>query len=191
MRDTTTGLKFEKATDLIDYLVRGRGYKHLGENIYSNGRTTLVNLKGNKLYTWLNSYGVKFQDRISRKLLPDECVYSTGSNTLYVFEKKFQQTAGSADEKLQTCDFKKKQYEKLVKGLHVKVEYTYLLSDWFKNPMYKDVLEYIEASSVSPINSNNMKTNVFMTISAIVIYGFFLYIIISSHIIYVGIIIFY
>ncbi len=25
MRDTTTGLKFEKATDLIDYLVRGRG----------------------------------------------------------------------------------------------------------------------------------------------------------------------
>ena len=144
MRDTTTGLKFEKATDLIDYLVRGRGYKHLGENIYSNGRTTLVNLKGNKLYTWLNGYGVKIQDRISRKLLPDECVYSTGSNTLYVFEKKFQQTAGSADEKLQTCDFKKKQYEKLVKGLHIKVEYTYLLSDWFKNPMYKDVLEYIE-----------------------------------------------
>ena len=33
MRDTTTGLKFEKATDLIDYLVRGRGYKHL-ERIY-------------------------------------------------------------------------------------------------------------------------------------------------------------
>ena len=114
MRDTTTGLKFEKATDLIDYLERGRGYKHLGENIYSNGRTTLVNLKGNKLYTWLNTYGVKFQDRISRKLLPDECVYSTGSNTLYVFEKKFQQTAGSADEKLQTCDFKKKQYEKFL-----------------------------------------------------------------------------
>ena len=144
MRDTTTGLKFEKATDLIDYLVRGRGYKHLGENIYSNGRTTLVNLKGNKLYTWLNRYGVKFQDRISRKLLPDDCVYSTGSNTLYVFEKKFQQTAGSADEKLQTCDFKKKQYQKMTKSLNMKVEYTYILSDWFKQEMYADALDYIK-----------------------------------------------
>ena len=144
MRDTTTGLKFEKETDLIDYLVRGRGYKHLGENIYSNGRTTLVNLKGNKLYTWLNSYGVKFQDRISRKLLPDECVYSEKTNTLYVFEKKFQQTAGSADEKLQTCDFKKKQYQKMTKSLNMKVEYTYILSDWFKQEMYADVLNYIK-----------------------------------------------
>ena len=69
---------------------------------------------------------------------------SEKTNTLYVFEKKFQQTAGSADEKLQTCDFKKKQYQKMTKSLNMKVEYTYILSDWFKQEMYADVLDYIK-----------------------------------------------
>ena len=51
--------------------------------------------------------------------------------------------AGSVDEKLQTCDFKKKQYKKLLSQINIDVEYIYLLSDWFKKPEYKDVLDYI------------------------------------------------
>ena len=47
------------------------------------------------------------------------------------------------DEKLQTCDFKRKQYQKLMAQLNIDVEYIYLLSNWFKNPKYKDVLDYI------------------------------------------------
>ncbi|MBR6952752.1 MAG: hypothetical protein IKI43_02890 [Campylobacter sp.] len=58
-------------------------------------------------------------------------------------ECKFQQVAGSVDEKLQTCDFKKKQYQKLMSHLNMEVEYIYLLSDWFKKPEYKDTLDYI------------------------------------------------
>ena len=50
---------------------------------------------------------------------------------------------GSVDEKLQTCDFKKKQYKKLLSQINIDVEYIYLLSDWFKKPEYKDVLDYI------------------------------------------------
>ena len=51
--------------------------------------------------------------------------------------------AGSVDEKLQTCDFKRKQYQKLMAQLNIDVEYIYLLSEWFKDPKYKDVLDYI------------------------------------------------
>ena len=141
-RDTTTGLRFEKDTDLFTFLLND--YELVETDTYKKDGNTYLNLKGRKFYAYLTKKGIDYTKLVSRILLPDECVYSEKTNTLYVFEKKFQQTAGSADEKLQTCDFKKKQYEKLVKGLHVKVEYTYLLSDWFKNPMYKDVLEYIE-----------------------------------------------
>ena len=49
------------------------------------------------------------------------------------------------DEKLQTCDFKRKQYLKLVQALELKVEYVYVLNDWFKDPSYKDVLDYINS----------------------------------------------
>lgn len=56
---------------------------------------------------------------------------------------KFQKVAGSVDEKLQTCDFKKKQYKKLMSPLNIDVEYIYILSDWFRNPAYKDTLDYI------------------------------------------------
>jgi hypothetical protein len=49
-------------------------------------------------------------------------------------EVKYQQVAGSVDEKLQTCDFKLKQYLKLVASLGIKVEYVYVLNNWFKKP---------------------------------------------------------
>ena len=34
-----------------------------------------------------------------------------------------RQVAGSVDEKLQTCDFKKKQYQKLLSQLNMEVQY--------------------------------------------------------------------
>ena len=52
-------------------------------------------------------------------------------------------TPGSGDEKLQTCDFKRKQYRKLLSRLNIEVEYVYILSDWFRDKKYKDVLDYI------------------------------------------------
>ncbi len=56
---------------------------------------------------------------------------------------KFQEVAGSVDEKLQTCDFKRKQYAKLAAPLNIEIQYIYILSDWFRQPAYKDVLDYV------------------------------------------------
>lgn len=58
---------------------------------------------------------------------------------------KFQGVAGSVDEKLQTCDFKKKQYQKLLDGTGIKVEYCYVINDWFNNKSYRDTLNYIQS----------------------------------------------
>ena len=74
---------------------------------------------------------------------PDDSIYVVINNTLFIIECKYQQVAGSVDEKLQTCDFKRKQYQKLMAQLNVDVEYIYLLSSWFKDSKYKDVLDYI------------------------------------------------
>ena len=62
---------------------------------------------------------------------------------MFILEVKHQQTTGSVDEKLQTCDFKKKQYTKLLSELNYKVEFCYILDDWFKKDEYKDVRDYI------------------------------------------------
>ena len=67
------------------------------------------------------------------------------SRTLFIVEVKFQKIPGSVDEKLQTCDFKQRQYMKLVDGLGLTVEYVYVLNDWFRDSRYSDVLEYIRS----------------------------------------------
>jgi len=56
---------------------------------------------------------------------------------------KFQKVTWSVDEKLQTCDFKKKQYRKLVASLNIEEEFIYILSDWFKKSEYKDTPDYV------------------------------------------------
>ena len=72
-----------------------------------------------------------------------QIIFIVKNKALFIVEMKFQEVAGSVDEKLQTCDFKKKQYQKLFKLLDTKVEFIYILSDWFKKPEYKDTLNFI------------------------------------------------
>ena len=76
-------------------------------------------------------------------MLPDEALYVIVNNTLFIIEMKYQEGVGSVDEKLQTCDFKKKQYKKLLAPLNIEVEYIYILADWFRKLRYKDVLDYV------------------------------------------------
>jgi len=95
------------------------------------------------LYKYLESKKIDYTKILSKRLLPDEAIYVIVNNTMFIIEVKFQKVAGSVDEKLQTCDFKRKQYAKLMAPLNIEVEYIYILGDWFKKPQYKDVLDYI------------------------------------------------
>lgn len=141
--NTKTGLLFEGRVNILDLLRSKQGYEVNGDSVVYKGEEVALCLAKHKLYRWLEAQGVDYSKYISKKLLPDEALYVIINNTLYVVEMKFQEVAGSVDEKLQTCDFKRKQYARLMAPLNIEVEYIYILSDWFRKSEYKDVLDYV------------------------------------------------
>jgi len=141
--NTITGLNFEKETDILELLRSKKGYSVKDGVIYYEGKEVAKSFKKNALYKFLESKKVNYKKILSKKLLPDEAIYVIVNNTLFIIEVKFQKVAGSVDEKLQTCDFKRKQYAKLMASLNIEVEYIYILSDWFRHASYKDVCDYI------------------------------------------------
>ncbi|MBV6479970.1 MAG: hypothetical protein HGGPFJEG_02777 [Ignavibacteria bacterium] len=141
--NTISGLLFEGKTDLSTFLNSLKDYEVKSNKVFYKENQVAEICKKHELYKFLKAKKVDWKKIISKKLLPDDSIYIIVKNTLFIIECKFQQVAGSVDEKLQTCDFKKKQYKKLLSQVNIDVEYIYLLSDWFKKPGYKDVLDYI------------------------------------------------
>ncbi len=141
--NTLTGLNFEKERDILELLRKTKGYKVNGTVILYQDKEVARSFKKNGLYKFLESQKIDYKKILSKKLLPDEALYVITNNTLFIIELKFQRVAGSVDEKLQTCDFKRKQYAKLMAPLNIEVEYIYILSDWFNKNEYKDVRDYI------------------------------------------------
>ena len=142
--NTRTGLVFEGKTDLATFLNSKTGYKVEKDKVmFEDNLVARVFKKASFYNVFLKELGIDWESCISRRLFPDDCIFVLTNNILFVIECKFQQVEGSVDEKLQTCDFKKKQYQKLLSKANIDVEYVYLLSDWFRNPRYKDVLDYV------------------------------------------------
>lgn len=146
---TLTGLRFERNVDITTLLSKVDGYRvekaprKAGTNVFFEGDLVARIFKKYEFYKFLEDSGVEWRKLISKRLLPDDALLVIVRETLYIIEVKYQEVSGSVDEKLQTCDFKRKQYMKLVSGLGLKVEYVYVLNDWFRKKEYKDVLEYI------------------------------------------------
>lgn len=141
--NTKTGLIYEGMVDLATFLNKQEGYRVDDSAVYYHEELIARLFKKHKLYKYLEKNGIDWKNHLSKKLLPDDCIYVIINNTVYIIEVKHQQVAGSVDEKLQTCDFKKKQYIKLFSELNYKVEYIYILDEWFKQQQYKDVRDYI------------------------------------------------
>ncbi|HWB24682.1 MAG TPA: hypothetical protein VG738_04340 [Chitinophagaceae bacterium] len=144
-RTNFNGLQFEGRTDLRE-AIRQHPLYSLNEEelVLKDNQVVAQYFEKNGLYRkLLEPKGINYKSVLSKKLLPDGALLV--SDTLYIIEKKYQAGAGSVDEKLQTCDFKKKQYQKLVKPLGLKVEFYYILNRWFEQECNRDVFEYIES----------------------------------------------
>jgi hypothetical protein len=140
------GLLFEQTTSLEDVLRSLPNVSVINDKVIKqNVEIGVLCGKGGLYSKLLKPNGIDSSTIISKKLLPDEAFYNYQTNTLYIIEKKFQNGSGSVDEKLQTCHFKKRQYTKLMDFLGIKVEYIYVLNDWFKRSEYRDVHEYIQS----------------------------------------------
>ena len=142
--NTRTGLIFEGKVDLSTFLSSQPHYSVEKDIVFYDGELIARIFKKHSFYNiFLKELNIDWTKHLSKKLLPDDCIFVLLNNILYIIECKFQSVEGSVDEKLQTCDFKKKQYKKLMSNANIDVQYTYLLGEWFKNPKYKDVLDYI------------------------------------------------
>jgi len=138
--NTKTGLYFEGKVDLITFIktlpnyevketIYTKNKKNKWYEIFYNNEKVADAFRKHALYTYLEVHGVNWKNIISKQLLPDDAIYVIMENTVFIIEVKYQEVAGSVDEKLQTCDFKRKQYLKLFAHLNRKVEYIYILSD--------------------------------------------------------------
>lgn len=149
--NTRSGLEYEEAVDFQNVLKQIAGYdllrskKRVGVDVLFNGSLVARLFRKAEFYRFLTEQGVEWEKIVSKRLLPDDALLVIVRETLFIIEIKFQNVAGSVDEKLQTCDFKRKQYQKLVRSLELKVEYVYLLNKWFRDPRYRDVLDYIDS----------------------------------------------
>ncbi|MFZ5391479.1 MAG: PD-(D/E)XK nuclease superfamily protein, partial [Patescibacteria group bacterium] len=125
--------------------VKGYSVKksEIGSDIFFKNKLVAQSFRKHELYKFLELQSINWKKHLSKKLLPDDAIYVIKENTLFIIEVKYQQVEGSVDEKLQTCDFKLKQYKKLFSELNYEIKYIYVLSKWFKNDKYKDVLDYI------------------------------------------------
>ncbi len=153
--NTKTGMVFEGKVELAKffsqqkyYSVEKYEYKN-SYNLYYKGKLVGRIFKKHAFYKFLKEYDINWKEIISKQLLPDDSIFVIVDNVMYIVECKFQKVEGSVDEKLQTCDFKRKQYQKLLSRANIDVEYIYLLCEWFKKPKYKDVLDYILSMNCS------------------------------------------
>lgn len=142
--NTRTGLIYEAKVDLKEFLSQQANYAVEGNSVYYQGQEVGQVFKKYELYSkFLKPRGIDWHNHISSRLVPDDGIYVIANNTAHIIEVKTQHRRGSTDEKLQTCDFKKKQYQKLFFPLNIEVKYIYILDIWFKHPRYKDALDYI------------------------------------------------
>lgn len=137
------GLAFEQETSLKTAF-ENQGYTVVNNEVFLNmSAKGLITSKHGLYKDILIPNDILWSEILSKQLLPDEVFFNYSNRTIYIIEKKFQSAAGSVDEKLQTCDFKKRQYQKLLADLNVSVEYIYVLSEWFDDSSYNDTKEYI------------------------------------------------
>lgn len=134
-----TGLSYEARTDLVtEYSV-----------VKNLGMFKTIKFSGNDKVFWATAKAglfktIKCDPKVEKAhgcKQPDECYIDETSKVIFILEKKFQQCSGSVCEKIQTADFKRRQYRKTFPGYTV--EYFYCLSDWFKGNC-KAELEYLD-----------------------------------------------
>ena len=130
-----------------------------GKNTNKNGlkfenETTLSNNTINNFVKIKKNNLRKHMDKLKKKdntikeghgcKEPDENYINQKDKKLIIIEKKFQKCSGSVCEKLQTCIFKKKNFEKQYPDY--KIILIYVLSNWFKENC-KPELEYLKENN--------------------------------------------
>lgn len=114
--NTLTGLNFESKVDFQKLLEKVPGYSidkmpdKAGMGAFFEGKLVARCFKKHAFYKFLTEFGVDWHKMLSKKPLPVDALLVIARETLFIIEVKYQQVG---IWKLQTCDFKRKQYLKL------------------------------------------------------------------------------
>lgn len=157
-----TGLKFEKDTDfseLVDllpnYEVREINFNDKkvtkGFEVYRLDKTEPVGkiMPQYRFYDFLTE--LKIENTNSKKWKPDEVFINFENHTVYIVEKKWQETEGSVDEKLLGFGNKRRLYQRLLD----KAENPYFVqfifvgnSSFFAQEKYRDSFEMLRGDGI-------------------------------------------
>ena len=89
----------------------------------------------------------------SSTLVPDQVLLTKICNiiNINIIEDKYQQGAGSVDEKLQTCVYKLWEYQRLFTQIdnNINVNLCYLLNNFFNDKKYRDTKVFMRNNGVS------------------------------------------
>jgi hypothetical protein len=154
------GLPYEEMTDLkTEYTVMSTEKHHSIISFAKNIDRTFKMTKQSGLFKCMNTVINKSIIKAHGCKNPDECYIDEMANTIFIIEKKFQQTSGSVCEKVQTSGFKVWQYSRSFPDY--KIVYVYCLSDWFKDNC-KAELEYLAYTNIPVFwgNDANYKNNI-------------------------------
>jgi hypothetical protein len=142
-----TGLSYEQKTDLSSLCTTVMINNNYCSIKFNGHRRIFIQLHKSKLHKYMKTHKMMPTIPISAGCKsPDEAYLDNVRKVLYIIEKKFQQTSGSVDEKIQTGAFKLYHYSELFPTY--KIYYIYCLSDWFKKDEYKSVLTYLEKQGI-------------------------------------------
>jgi len=154
------GLSYETKTDLsTEYNIIQQDKYSKKVTFTTNQNISLLTTKQHNLFKCMDKNIDKNIYRAHGCKNPDECFIDEATKTMFIIEKKFQQTAGSVCEKIQTPDFKIWQYSRTFPNYTI--IYIYCLSDWFKYNC-KAEIEYLEYKKIPLFwgNSDSYKTDI-------------------------------
>lgn len=151
-KNTRTDLVLTEDAGLNELFAQANGYSlrpsedNSGHEVCFKNELVAHCFKQHEFYHFLKkTYNIDWKNYLTRELFPDNGLFVAIRDTLFIIDIRPQRSKWFGDWKLQTCDFKRKQYMKLVHSLGWRVEYVYVLSDWFRKPKYRDVLDYIHS----------------------------------------------
>ncbi|MBP2624036.1 PD-(D/E)XK nuclease superfamily protein [Streptococcus oricebi] len=153
------GLKFEKDTDFSELVDKLPNYK-VEEINFNDKKITrdfevyrddvLVGkiMSQYRFYDFLSDIGL--DNFNSKQWKPDEVFVNFETKTVYIVEKKWQETEGSVDEKLLGFGNKRRLYQRLLDKAEepYAVQFVFVGNDFFKRPNYRDSFEMLRGDGV-------------------------------------------
>lgn len=127
---------------LTDFLNSMNGYEVRNEDIFYEKKLVGRIFTKDNFYDNLEELGIDWKSIISQPIFPDTSIFLIESNTLFIIEYKVNHNIDSTYLALQSCDFNKKQYQKLLTKVNIHTEYIFVLNSVFQQTQHKDILSY-------------------------------------------------